>query len=180
MARRRRRAGSPRRHAGRGAMAVQGSTDAAATVDVAVIGGGPAGTAAALTLLTYSSLRVAVIERSHYEGVRIGETVSPAIRPLLDYLGIPGDALAAQHLPTYGTQAAWGSSALSHRDFLTTGHGDGWHLDRLRFDRLLADAVRERGGTLFTRTRLDAVHHDPSGTWTLGLMRQGDCVVTAN
>jgi flavin-dependent dehydrogenase len=163
-------------------MAVRGSADTTATADVAVIGGGPAGAAAALTLLAYSSLRVAVIERSHYEGVRIGETVSPAIRSLLDYLGIPGDMLAAQHVPMYGTHAAWGSPALSRRDFLTTGHGDGWHLDRLRFDRLLADAVRERGGTLYTGTRLSAVHREQADSWTLGLVQRdhGECALTAN
>jgi flavin-dependent dehydrogenase len=148
---------------------------------VAVVGGGPAGTAAALTLLTYSSLRVAVVERSRYGDARVGETVSPAIRPLLEYLGIPGDTLAAWHLPAYGTHAAWGGPALSRRDFLTTGQGDGWHLDRLRFDRLLADAVRERGGALYTATRLGAVRREQADIWTLGLVQRdhGERTLTA-
>src|SRR5437867_11469256 len=98
--------------------------------DVAVIGGGPAGAAAALTLRRYTGLRVVMIERSHYEKVRIGETVSPALQPLLDYLGV-WDAFQEQgHAAAHGTAAAWGSSALEWHSFLVNGLGEGWHLDR--------------------------------------------------
>ena len=50
--------------------------------DVAIIGGGPAGIATALAL-TRAGRRVAVIERTRYDGVRIGETLPPRARPLL-------------------------------------------------------------------------------------------------
>jgi len=45
-------------------------------VDVAIVGGGPAGAAAALTLLRYTPRRVAVIERSAFETPRVGEAAS--------------------------------------------------------------------------------------------------------
>jgi len=135
--------------------------------DVAIIGGGPAGTAAALTLLRYSRLRPVVIERSSYDTWRVGETLSPGVYPLLAYLGAESvlSGERASRPPTgggrdarspqrraYATSAAWGSADVVSRDFLFTGGGDAWHLDRARFDASLAQLVADRGGTLLTNT----------------------------
>jgi len=55
--------------------------------DVVVAGGGPAGAVAALDL-SRRGFRVALIEQSAYENVRVGETLPPEIRrPLMD-LGV--------------------------------------------------------------------------------------------
>jgi flavin-dependent dehydrogenase len=128
-----------------------------ATVDVLIAGGGPAGCAAALTLLTHTKLRVAVLERSYYGEARTGETVSHSIGPLLRYLGVWEAFLRQDHLPAYAMSAAWGQSDIRSRDYLFSGMGHGWHLDRVRFDRLLADEVRLRGGTLVCGARLASV-----------------------
>ena len=136
-------------------------------VDVAVIGGGPAGTAAALTLLKYSSLTVAVVERSAYSGWRVGETLPPGVPPLLQYLDAWESFAAQGHLPAYGTSAAWGSQEIVSRDFLFTGRGQGWHLDRARFDRRLAQLVSERGGFLFTESIVTSETRDEEGRWRL-------------
>ncbi|HYN05944.1 MAG TPA: tryptophan 7-halogenase [Vicinamibacterales bacterium] len=117
-------------------------------VDVAVIGGGPAGAAAALTLLRYSALRVALVERSSYEDWRPGEALSPAVMPLLRYLDAGHLLETHGHLASHGTAAAWGTPGLISRDFLFTGQGPGWHLDRAVFDRALGGLVAERGGTV--------------------------------
>jgi flavin-dependent dehydrogenase len=138
-------------------------------VDIATLGGGPAGTAAALTLRAYSGLRVAVVERSDYERERVGETVSPGLQPLLAYLGVWESFQRDGHLPAYGSGAAWGSSRLQDRDFLFTGQGDGWLLDRRRFDSRLADEVREKGGELFLRTEVPACEADSQSGWRLEL-----------
>jgi flavin-dependent dehydrogenase len=118
--------------------------------DVAIIGGGPAGSAAALTLLRYSKLRVVVIERSEYDGWRVGETLSPGVQPLLRYLDASSVTEGDAHLTNYGTAASWGGADTVSRDFLFVAAGEGRHLDRARFDRALAALVRERGGTLLT------------------------------
>lgn len=133
--------------------------------DVLVVGGGPAGCAAALTLLKYSPLSVAVVECSDYDQTRVGETISPGVQPLLGYLGVWERFVADEHLPAYSTCAAWGSSEVVSRDFLFTGYGNGWHLDRRRFDRALADEVEGRGGLLLTRTRVAALSRETDGSW---------------
>lgn len=118
-----------------------------------IAGGGPAGCAAALTLLAYTKLRVVVLERTRYEGARPGETVSHSIGPILQYLGIWDGFLRQRHLPAYAMAAAWGQSAIRSRSFLFSGTGHGWHLDRVRFDRLMAEEVRLRGGTVICGRR---------------------------
>lgn len=130
------------------------------TFDVAIIGGGPAGCAAALTLLRYSKLRVAVIERSDYDGWRVGETLSPGVRPLLRYLDATSIIENDGHLTNYGTAASWGTDATVSRDFLFVAAGEGRHLDRARFDRSLAHLVRERGGTLMTGCTYESANVD--------------------
>ena len=96
----------------------------------------------------YTGRKVVVIERSRYEHPRIGETVSAALGPLLAYLGVDGLLNSKDHMPAYGTEAAWGLDQVLARDFLFTGRGIGWHLDRLAFDRGLADAAARGGADL--------------------------------
>ena len=137
-----------------------------------VVGGGPAGAAAALTLRRYTGHRVVLIERSSYGEPRVGETVSGAVKSLLDYLGVP-DGSRGRHLESFGTAAAWGSGAPLARDFIFTGRGHGWHLDRRRFDAALAEAVECLDGTVLRGTSLaDASFSD--GAWRLRLTGTGE------
>jgi flavin-dependent dehydrogenase len=123
--------------------------------DIAIVGGGPAGTAAAITLLRHTSWKVVVIERGDYSEWRAGETLSPGARPLLDYLGVTDRVLRDGHFRSYGTAAAWGSDRVVSRDFLFTGAGEGWNLDRRLFDLALAETVAALGGTLLRDTVID-------------------------
>jgi 2-polyprenyl-6-methoxyphenol hydroxylase-like FAD-dependent oxidoreductase len=123
--------------------------------DVVVLGGGPAGTATALSLLRHNpSLAVAIVERGGYDQPRIGETLSPNVRLLLEQLGVWSEFVEANHLPAYGTSAAWGSSTLQANEFFFGMHGHGWHLERCAFDAMLAQAAVEHGARLYTHTQI--------------------------
>ncbi len=51
--------------------------------DVLIVGGGPAGSSTALSLLKYSNLEVALIEQSTLNNLRVGEQVNASIFDLL-------------------------------------------------------------------------------------------------
>lgn len=122
--------------------------------DLAVIGGGPAGTAAALTLLRYTNDQVLVLEGSNYGRPRPGETVSAAIIPFLEYLGVWSKIDSKYKLEAYANEASWGCDSITTRESLFVGRGNSWHLDRRAFDAALASQVSEMGGTLLTQSWL--------------------------
>ena len=133
--------------------------------------------AAALTLANHGGLSVAVIEKSSYEAPRIGETLSPGVAPLLKYLGVWNALARAGHQLSHGTAAAWGSDALVERDHLFSPYGSGFHLDRARFDRLLADTAERAGATVWRRARATSccvAHSGDDAAWTLTIAREND------
>lgn len=140
--------------------------------DVVIIGGGPGGTAAGITLLKRDGTSVAIVESSDYSAHRIGESLTPGVRPLLEYLDVWEPFTAQQSLESFGSQAAWGSPELHGLDYMFTLHGTGWGLDRLRFDTMLANIFQERGGTLFTNTRFQACERTAENQWTVQVRDQ--------
>lgn len=115
--------------------------------DIAIIGAGSAGCAAALSLLLYSPLRVVVMDRLSARE-KPGETVPPSIIGLLEYLNTDESFYRSGHLKTYGSASAWGREKLLTRAIVFDTEGHGWHLDRRVFERSLQDEVRKRGGCL--------------------------------
>jgi flavin-dependent dehydrogenase len=141
--------------------------------DVIILGGGPAGTATALSLTRHDpSLSVAIIEASDYDRARIGETLIPIAQPLLMALGVWERFNAQSHLTTYGTCSAWGSDALAENEFIYTPHNRGWHLDRRSFDAMLANTAVERGTSIITGAMLSDSQRTSDGGWLLRIQRK--------
>ena len=135
--------------------------------EVVIVGGGPAGTAAALTLARYTECRCVLIEASGYETARVGENVSPAVLPLLAFLGVAPPAAPGEGIVLFGSEAAWGSGELVQRTSLFSGQGPGWSLDRGHFDAVLADAAEAAGVTVLRRAMLRDAAREASGDWRL-------------
>jgi flavin-dependent dehydrogenase len=114
-----------------------------------IVGGGPAGASAAIALAS-SGRETFLIERTSYEDFRVGETLPPSANPVLDRLGLDRGALAGCGLRCPGSACAWGSEDPYRLDALFDPDGEGLHLDRAAFDRLLADRAASAGAEVKT------------------------------
>jgi flavin-dependent dehydrogenase len=136
--------------------------------DVAVVGAGPAGTAAAITIRR-AGLDVAVVTGTPDARARrahLGQTAPPGTdRVVHDTFG--ADAFDAHaHVRSLGNRSAWGHGDLTHTDFMFNPFGTGWHLDRAAFDaRLLA--VTADAGVAVLPGQLEQSRRDAS--WVLDL-----------
>lgn len=141
--------------------------------DVMVIGGGPAGAAACLTLAKYTRLKVGLVDAGHpATDFRVGETTSTALLPTLRYLGASEAFEADAHMPCQRLLAAWGSQSLSERHSVFSSWGTGWLLDRGRFDAMLLDLAAGLGAELHLGHRLADLQLDDAG-WTVSLRVEG-------
>jgi len=134
--------------------------------DVLVAGGGPAGSALSL-LLARAGCSVAVLEQTAYGKFRVGESLPPSAVPRLMRLGVWESFLQTRPDPTYGVQSAWGTGELDSSVFLGNPFLNGWHLDRLRFDRMLSSAARDAGARIFCKTTVQTIERGPCGLWSV-------------
>jgi flavin-dependent dehydrogenase len=115
-----------------------------ADFDVLIAGAGPAGCAGAISLADFApGLSVCLVDAP--QGFRIGETVPPQIRPILEHLGLWRSFEADRHAASYRTVSAWGNPDLLSNEFLFQTQQIGWRLDRARFDAMMLQAAVARG-----------------------------------
>jgi flavin-dependent dehydrogenase len=112
---------------------------------VLVVGGGPAGSAAAITC-AQAGLAVTLVEREAFPRPRPGETLHPGVEPVLARLAAAGAVRRAGFLRHPGVRVI-----VDGRDRFETYGSDcagpwlGYQADRARFDALLLAQARKAG-----------------------------------
>jgi flavin-dependent dehydrogenase len=132
--------------------------------DVVIVGGGPAGAAAA-TALAGNGLAVALFTHRRGANPLVGETVPPSIMRPLVRLGLWERFVAAGHRPSPGTVVSWGKAEPFENEFIASSYGMGWHLDRERFDNMLLCAARAAGADVNLVTAVDGL--DTRAPWLI-------------
>lgn len=135
--------------------------------DVAVVGGGPAGTTAANRLACLGR-SVILLESSSYDSPRVGETLPPSICPMLIELGVWESFQSLGPMPSYGIQSVWGDNEIRSNSFMLNPYGNGWHIDRLKFDSMLAAKASECGAHIITGVRVTRCNWETRGHWAIG------------
>ena len=117
------------------------------TPDVAVIGGGPAGSVAS-TVLADSGHRVVLFERERFPRYHIGESLLSATLPILDAIGATPAIEQHGFLRKPGGTFLWGRQpepwSFSFRED-PGGRPYAFQVIRAEFDQLLLDNARRHG-----------------------------------
>jgi len=116
----------------------------AAAHDVLIVGGGPAGAATAIALAR-RGIKSVIVERNAAPPPRVGETLPPAVREVLEALGVWQRFIDDAHDPAVGNRSSWGSEKLDEIHFIRNAYGNGWHIDRQKFELMLLDEARRLG-----------------------------------
>src|ERR1700733_13811396 len=111
---------------------------------VSIIGGGPAGAAAAITLASLG-ISAAVFESMPGPQNKPGESLPPQCTPVLQRLGLMDRLLQGSHLRCHGNRSRWGRNEIQERSHLASPYGPGWRLDRREFEAALARTASEQG-----------------------------------
>ena len=115
--------------------------------DITIAGAGPAGSVLAL-LAARARYRVLLVEKSHFDRPRFGETAPPELQQALTRVGLERLAQAPFCRDATEVLSVWGSDEPRSRHHILSPYGTALHLDRRAFDEALALAARDAGADL--------------------------------
>ena len=134
--------------------------------DVAIIGGGPAGSTAATTLAR-GGRSVIVLEREKFPRFHIGESLLPYSMDAFDRLGLREKMEQAGFMPKYGAEIASGCGTCEVRFHFKNGfkskRESAYQVTRADFDKLLLDHAREQGADVFEETQVTGIEFFDTG-----------------
>jgi flavin-dependent dehydrogenase len=132
------------------------------SADVIVIGGGPAGSAAA-TMLARKGWQVILLEREQFPRDHVGESLLPASIPVLEELGALPAVEKAGFLPKYGATMVWGSGDAPWSWYFketSQRYPHSYQVWRPEFDKILLDNAKEQGVTVLEGHQVTEVIFD--------------------
>ncbi|MFT4513673.1 MAG: flavin-dependent dehydrogenase [Planctomycetota bacterium] len=134
--------------------------------DVIVIGAGPGGTTAA-ALLAEQGFRTLVLEKDAFPREKIGESLLPALMPVLERLAIKpnDDTYVYKRGARFVCEDTEREQAFQFQHALPGGAQHAWHVDRALFDTQLRDRASELGADVRHGETVTDVGADAQVAW---------------
>lgn len=146
--------------------------------DAIVVGGGPAGAACAIQLAR-NDLKVLLLEQRSQPAFKLGETIAPRFKNLLECLLTSGHhvisetpAFVSAEVPANVT--SWGQDGLAEQSLLYQSGGSSWRIDRARLESDLQRAAVSENVTVLQPAKL--LNFSRERQWVLDVRLDGHAI----
>ncbi len=147
--------------------------------DVAIIGGGPAGSTAA-TFLARAGRNVIVLERDRFPRFHIGESLLPFSMDAFERMGVLPRLQSAGFVCKHGAEISSGCGGSETRFYFKDGFRSrrptAFQVPRAEFDKILLDHARSCGARVFEETRVTGIDFLPQSVSLAGHSADGSAL----